>query len=101
MIYEFLCDDCGHIRERTYPAALIPRIGTAVRCQCGGTARRVLSSGITFESAKLKHATRGYPFLNFAQVGLEGCAVGPNGESVIESPSHEREVGKRNNLKRR
>jgi len=70
-----------------------PRLDSTVPCEkCGRPARRKLTAP---PGAVVSPGA----FLNFAQTGLKGCAVGPRGESIIEGDQHRKEVARMNDLR--
>jgi hypothetical protein len=99
MLYEYLCDRCQTVTERSLPVSSAPALGAKHPCKnCGGDARRVISGSVSFEDAKLKADVHKYPIESISFTGLEGCERGPKGGSMITSPTHRREVCARNGL---
>lgn len=46
MIYEFKCEDCGRIIQRSLPIS--SKIKTMTCYYCGGVAKRIISKGTSF-----------------------------------------------------
>lgn len=70
-----------------------PGSGQAIQCPtCRGQTLKRRISVPTIAYAKLRTSIAGYPYVSRRHQGLPGCKETPGGQSIIESPRHEREV---------
>ncbi len=100
VLYEFECHHCKTRVARAYPAANAPALGKSIGvCACGGSLRRVLSLPVV--NAEYQKQRNQYPYVERKFGRLKGCEqTTAEGQSVILSPAHEREVMAMNGLTR-
>jgi len=96
--YTFQSEATGKVVEKSFPMAEAPPIGSLIEID-GDMYRRLVD--IPQLSADIENRTHGYPYVSKSLPrNMEGAKTNKQGQPIVTSRWHERELQSRHNLNR-